>query len=174
MQKQILAMHGLEIEDCVYTFDGGPHSEANWTAQLRYLDFANHHGVLTQCRGGDGAIGSPAKREYVLASYLLTKEGLSNVGQLNQLGNWWNQLDLDLGTPHGGFSCLDPTRGFAPARTCPAPGNVYVRDWQHGRVLVNPSDGATVTVPLNGTFMHAGARVTAVTLPPHSGMVLTK
>ena len=174
VRDQITAMHGLEIEDCVYTFDGAPHSEAEWIAQLRYLDFANRHGVLTQCRGGNGTFTSPDKREYILASYLLTKEGLSNVGQLNHLSDWWDVLTTDLGAPRGGFTCLDPASGLARANDCPSPGKVYAREWQRGRALVNPSANRTVTVPLHATFVHQGQQVTTVTLPPRSGVVLTK
>ena len=56
VQQQIVAMHGVEVEDCVYTFSGTPHSETTWINQLKYLDFANRRGVLTQCRGGNGRI----------------------------------------------------------------------------------------------------------------------
>jgi hypothetical protein len=174
IQDTIRAMHGVEIEDCVYTFSGTPHSEANWIGQLRYLAFANQHGVLTQCRGGNGTITDPAKRDYILASYLLSKEGFSNVAQFNGLRAWWPGLEVDLGRPLGGYGCLDPAAGLRPTASCPSPGKLYVREWERGRVLVNPTAATTATVPLGAEFLRGTTRVTAVTLGPRSGVVLTR
>jgi hypothetical protein len=174
VQDQIVAMHGIEVEDCVYTFSGTPHSEKTYIQQLKYLDFANRRGVLTQCRGGNGTIGDPAKRDYILASYLLTKEGFSNVAQLNKLGAWWPGLEVDLGDPVGGFGCLDPADGLRPTTSCPSIGKIYVREWEHGRVLTNPTGGVTATVPLGEPMLLNGTRVTSVTLKPKSGFVLVR
>ena len=174
VQQEITTMHGVEIEDCVYTFSGTPQSEANWIAQVRYLDFANQHGVLTQCRGGNGTVGDSTKREYILASYLLTKEGLSNVAQLNTLGNWWDGLAADLGAPLGRFTCLDPANGLATSSMCPSTGKIYAREWERGRVFVNPTASTTVTVPLGETLLLNGSPVTSVTLGPHAGVVLVR
>jgi hypothetical protein len=41
-------------------------------------------------------------------------------------------------------------------------------------VLVNPTAGTTVTVPLGTTMLREGTAVTSVTLPPGSGVVLLK
>ena len=59
----------------------------------------------------------PARREYVLASYLLTRRGRSVVGELNALSTWWAPLATDLGDADGGFYCLDPGAGFARAES---------------------------------------------------------
>ena len=174
VQQQIVAMHGIEIEDCVYQFSGTPHSEKTFINQLTYLDFANRHGVLTQCRGGNGTISDPTKRDYILASYLLTKEGFSNVAQLNSVRAWWPGLETDLGDPVGGFTCVDPAAGLAPTNDCPSIGKIYVREWEHGRVLANPTGGITATVPLGETMLLNGQRVTSVTLKPKSGVVLVR
>jgi hypothetical protein len=174
VQQTLLAMHGTEIEDCVYTFSGTAHSESNWIGQLRYLDFANRRGIMTQCRGGNGTIGDPSKRDYILASYLLTKRGVSNVAQLNNVNSWWSGLEADLGAPTSDFRCLDPGAGLRETSSCPSTGKVYVREWERGRVLVNPTAGTTVTVPLGGTFLRNGNAVTSVTLGPRSGAVLLR
>jgi hypothetical protein len=173
VQQQILTMQAVEIEDCVYTFGGQPHSESNWIAQVRYLEFANQNGILTQCRGGNGTLGDSSKRDYILASYLLTKRGLSNVAQLNSARMWWSGLEVDLGAPTGAFRCLDPAAGLATAASCPSAGKIYVRDWEKGRVLVNPTADRTVTVPLGRSFRRGSSTVTSVTLGPRSGVVLT-
>ena len=174
-QSEILTMDGVEIEDCVFNYDGSPHTESEWIQQLRYLDFANQHGTRTVCCGStSGAIGDPSRRGFLLASYLLTKEGFSTISELNNLDNWWDDLALDLGAPTGRYTCLDPNAGLAPTGDCPSPGKIYVREWEKGRVLANPSSGRTVTVPLGGTFLDHGSRVTSVTLGPRSGAVLVR
>jgi len=96
----------------------------------------------------------PARREYVLASYLLTRRGRSVVGDLNSLDTWWPALATDLGAPAGDFYCLDPARDYARGTPCPAAGRVFGRDFARARVLVNPGDGAR-SVPLGGAAFRA-------------------
>jgi len=174
IQEEVKTMHGTEIEDCVYTFGGTPHPESKWLAQLAYLDFANRHGTRTICNGYGGSIGNADRRTYMLASYLLTKEGFSSLSELNRVSQWWSELEIDLGAPRGRFTCLDPSNGLAPTADCPSSGKIYQREWDKGRVLVNPTDARTVTVPLGGTFLRGGSTVTSVTLRPHSGVVLVR
>ena len=174
VQQEILTMHGVEIEDCVFNFNGGRQNEASWIAQLRYLDYANTHGVKSVCNGPAGTIGDAVKRRYLLASYLLTKEGFSDLGEINSVGKWWPELAVDLGQPSGRFYCLDPSRGLAPTTSCPSTGKLYGRDWEHGRVLVNPTGATTITVPLGETLLNQGTPVTSVTLAPGSGVMLVR
>jgi hypothetical protein len=174
VKQEITTMHGVELEDCVYDFNGVRQSEASWIAQLQYLDYANQAGVRTICNGPGGSIGDPTERWYVLASYLLTKEGLSSVAEINTLGTWWDGLGYDLGAPLGRYYCLDPAAGLAPTASCPSTGKIYGRDWQHGRVLVNPTSGTTVHVTLGETLLLRGSSVTSVDLSPGSGVVLVR
>ena len=116
----------------MYDFAGNAHTEREWIAQVEYLDFANHQGVRTVC-SSPSAIGRTGERDFLLATYLLTKEGFSSVSELNTLDDWWSGLAVDLGAPTGDYGCLDPAAGFAAAATCPAPGNVYVREWERGQ-----------------------------------------
>ena len=176
LRKQATALHGVELEDFVYTFGGKPQPEADWLRQLRYLDFANTQGVLTWAVGGKGALMEPAKREYVLASYLLTRRGRSVVGELNALHTWWPALGRDLGAPRGGFYCLDPGADFARTERCDAPGRVFMRDFERARAVVNPGD-AVRRVPLRGEAL-AGVDGEAVADPlelgPHAGRLLLR
>jgi hypothetical protein len=174
IREQLLAMHGVRVEPCAFDYDGSPHSEARWIAQLEYFHFANQHGVLTQCQGVNGTINRPGSREYLLATALLTKEGLSGIAELNHVGAWWPSLDLDLGEPRGGYECLDPAADYLDVGDCPSAGKIYQRDWTRGRVLVNPSASGSVTVPLGGTFILNGKAVTSVTMRPRSGAVLVR
>jgi hypothetical protein len=66
---------------------------------------------------------------------------------------------LDLGEPRDLFTFAD---------------NAYQREWEKGKVVVNPSDDATAEIPLDESYQDAetGETVTAVTLPPKSGKIL--
>jgi hypothetical protein len=174
VQQMITAMHGVRIENCVFNWDTTPLSETRWISQLNYFAFANQHGVITQCQGVGGTINGSGTRDYVLATALLTKEGYSGIAELNRVSAWWSNLDIDLGAPRGGYVCLDPAAGLAVTSSCPTTGKIYSRDWQRGRVLVNPSATATVTVPLGETLLLYGSPVSSVTLAPHSGAVLAR
>ena len=174
IRDQILAMDGVEIEDFAYDFGGKPYAEADWLRQLRYLDFANRHDVFTWARGGNGALMEPPKREYVLASYLLTRRGRSVVGDLNALKTWWPPLATDLGAPGGDFYCMDPAAGFARTDACPAPGRVFARDFARARVLVNPGD-VERRIPLGGPGgrgLDGAAVADPLLLAPRSGRVI--
>jgi hypothetical protein len=175
LRDQVVALHGVQIEDFAYTWRGEPQPEADWLRQLRYLDFANRAGVLTYAHGVGGAFMEPARREYVLASYLLTRRGRSVVGDLNAAKTWWPALATDVGTASGDFYCLDPQRDFARGEPCPTAGRVLGRDFTRARVVVNPGETAR-TVPLGAAF--AGLDGAAVTdplpLPAHSGRVLVR
>jgi Hypothetical glycosyl hydrolase family 15 len=173
IRQQVLAMHGAEIEGCFLT-SGGFYSESDWISQTAYLAFANQHGVFTLCNGVGDSDGTASRRTYLLGSYLLTKEGLSSVAEVNSTSQWWGDLGLDLGSPAGHFVCLDPRARLAATADCPSPGKIYARDWERGRVLVNPTTGTTVTVPLGGTFRLNGSPVTSVTLQPQSAALLVR
>jgi hypothetical protein len=175
LRDQVLALHGVEIEDFVFTFGGQPQTEADWLRQLRYLDFANRHGVLTWAHGGQGALMRPEQREYVLASYLLTRRGRSVVGDLNAAKTWWPALATDIGAAAGDFYCLDPVAGRAPITPCPATGRVVARDFAGARVVVNPSD-TPARVALDGLarprLFDDPAPDGPLALGPHAGRVI--
>jgi len=173
--RQVLAMHGVQVEDFAFTLGGRPHPEADWLRQLAYLDFANRHGVFTWATGGGGALMEPPKREYVLASYLLTRRGRSVVGDLNALKTWWPALATDLGDATGDFACLDPAADYRPTDRCPAPGRVFVREFAKARVVVNPGD-VPRRVPLGGAFRTLDGAPADDPLPlgPHAGRVLLR
>jgi hypothetical protein len=169
-REAITTMDGVEIEDCVFSYGGSrAYNENEVLAQLRYLDYANRNGVMTICRAF-----TTGAREYPLAFYLLTKDGMSLIGPLNGASQWKSDLTTDLGAPVGGFYCLDPGNGYQKTSDCPSAGKVLGRDWTKGRVLVNASTSATRTVPLGGTFQRGGSAVTSVTLGPRSGAIVQK
>jgi hypothetical protein len=66
--------------------------------------------------------------------------------------------DTNIGVPSGAYSKV---------------GNVYRRTFSNGLVLVNPTT-SSATVSLSGSYTTlSGNVVTSVTLPPHTGQVLT-
>ncbi|HJQ82903.1 MAG TPA: putative glycoside hydrolase [Candidatus Binatia bacterium] len=171
IRKQALVPHGVQLEDFAFTFAGAPHPEADWLRQLRYMDFLNRHGVLTWA-GGE-SLQHVDRREYALASYLLTRRNRSVVGDMNAVVTWWPALAADLGDARGGFYCLDPAKGFARADPCPAPGRIVGRDFGRARVLVNPGDRAQ-QVPLGTPWRDLDGAPAPDPLPlgPHTGRVL--
>jgi len=176
LRDQVRAMHGVVIEDFFYDHGGKPLSEDERLRQVRYLDFASRAGVLTWAHGGKGALMEPAKRETVLAAYLLTRRGDAAVGDLNAVKTWWPALATDLGAACGDLRCLDPGRGFAPAEPCPRAGTVLARDFAAGRVLVNPGTVARA-VPLGGVAFRrlAGGRASdPLPLAGGTGAVLVR
>ncbi len=67
--------------------------------------------------------------------------------------------DFDLGVPLGVFAFID---------------NAYQREWQKGKVIVNPADSGTVTISLGQNYedVETGNTVSSVTLPPKKGKIL--
>jgi hypothetical protein len=176
LREQVLAMHGVQVEDFAYTFGGAPQPEADWLRQIAYLDFAGRHGVLTWAHGGKGALMDPDRREYVLASYLIARRGDAVVGDLNAARTWWPALATDLGAAKADFVCLDPGAGFAPGAPCPAPGRVFARDFAHARVLVNPTT-RPLRVPLGGDgwrSLDGQPAPDPLRLPGQSGRILVR
>jgi hypothetical protein len=54
-------------------------------------------------------------------------------------------------------------------------GGVWRRQFANGLVLVNPTDSATVNVPLGGRYLQPnGSVVTSAVLGPHTGLTLRK
>jgi hypothetical protein len=166
VRAQALVPHGVELEDFAYTFGGKPQPEADWLRQLRYLDALNRAGVLTWA-GGESLMHGD-RREYVLATYLLTRRGRSVVGDVNAVGTWWPALARDLGGARGDFYCVE-------GPPCPAPGRVFARDFAEARALVNPGD-ATRSVPLGAAFRGLDGEPVAdpLRLGPHTGRVLVR
>ena len=93
---------------------------------------------------------------YALSTLLLVTE--------NGRGMAWTKImlsdnllqklkDFDLGEPLGVFAFID---------------NAYQRDWQKGKVVVNPADSGTVTISLGQNYedVKTGNTVNSVTLPP--------
>ena len=99
---------------------------------------------------------------YALSSLLLVTE--------NERGVIWSQTmfsdnilrrinGLDLGEHLSAYIYID---------------NIYQREWEKGKVLVNPSDSLTVTISLGGDYedVETGEIVSSVALSPKTGKIL--
>ena len=161
IQQQVLAVDGVQLEDCVVSMGGTPYGETAWVDQLRYRAFAAANGKRVLCEGYGGVLGDATKRAYLLASALLTG---AEVGQLNTLGAYVSDYDAALGAPVGAVECIDS--GGTVASPCPGAGMAYRRRFTAGAVAVNPTTTPR-TVPL-GQITSCGA---AVTLAPQTGRV---
>ena len=105
---------------------------------------------------------SDAAREYGLAAHLLVTEGKDYGGNVpgTEPDNWWPGFDVDLGNPLG-------------VRT--RSGDLFQREFEAGRVVVNQPGAGSATVQLGAPFVRLnGASVTSVTLGGGQGVVLRR
>ncbi|MEW6146291.1 MAG: hypothetical protein AB1598_14855 [Thermodesulfobacteriota bacterium] len=137
--------------------DGSPVSEQVWLRRvLAAQDMVQNRRAepVVQVEWGDFW--------FALSSLLLVRENGKGMIWSNKMYSdaLIQQLSaLDLGEPQDLFTFAD---------------NVYQREWEKGKVIVNPSDDVTVEMPLDDSYRDAatGEMVTAVTLPPKSGKIL--
>ena len=102
-----------------------------------------------------------AEKEYALANYFLINDHADAVGNMVETpDSWWVGYNVDLGI----------------ATTARQPWNGLIRrDYQGGLVLVNEPGAPVRSVTLPGRFRNVdGTTITAVTLGPKSGAVLTR
>ena len=148
IQRQIAAANFQFIEFGVN--DGGLTGGTGiWSLDslLGYIDrvHAANIGVILS-----GVATDPAGREYALANYFLISTGNDGLGNTAQTpGNWWAGFEVDLGAPAGNRTGWN---------------NLWRRDFSGGMVLVNPPQGANVTVTLPGTYKRLdGTPLTSIT-----------
>jgi hypothetical protein len=142
----------------------GPDSLANgrWLPKLRHALWSEATGKISL----DHAVtATRVGARYALATMLLAARGenlfSASIGYSREV--WWPEYATasSLGSPLGAYRVLR--------------SGVYRRDFTNGVVLVNPGPQATTKVRLRGTYSGSGlAKVTAVSLAPTSGVVLTK
>lgn len=160
VQRQLLAADVFNMERGVN--DAGivrGTSTYGFETFLGVIDWLHQRGravVLLADASGEAA------REYGLATHLLMTTGADYGGNVPgaEPDNWWAGYDVDLGAPVG-------------ART--RSGDVFQREFQGGRVIVNQPGAGQATVQLGGTFLRInGSLVTSVTLGAGQGVVLRR
>lgn len=180
------AADGLMIEGFAIEGDESPYPLEDWRLQMdRVLgSIERDQAILAQSY----AIGSQ-ERMFGLGSYLLVKGSRTYLTfEGGSVAEWWPEYDVPIGAPAETASAIDDLDADADG--------VYVRRFENGMVLVNPSspwDGSAVTrtVDLGGSFalVHASGggplppsgvpdavltyeTVTSVTLPPYTAAVV--
>lgn len=141
---------------------------ADWKANVDMLADAGARGkslvVVTKVWNTGTQSQKDAWHKFALASFLLGSDGRARFSFLYDIaldpGAWHPWWATSLGAPSGPY-----TRRSDGA---------YNREFALGRALVNPT-GRIVNVPLGAAYTTLdGSRVTALTLAPHSGEVLTR
>lgn len=134
----------------------------DWRFQTRLLQAAQARGkafvAITYSTPDDAAA-----MEYARASFLLFERGRRSAFAFSTgctsepaAANW----RASVGVPRGKAVAVN---------------GIWRRRFSRGLVVVNPSDGLTLTAALGGTYVRVdGSRVTAAALPPHTGLVLRK
>lgn len=137
--------------------DGEPVSEEFWLRRVTAAqDMVENRRAEPVVQVGTGNFW------YALSSLLLVSEKGKGMIWANKMysDDLIQQLrSLDLGNPLDLFSFID---------------NAYQREWEKGKVIVNPSDDSTVEITLDQDYQDAetGEIVTSVMLPPKSGKIL--
>jgi Ca2+-binding RTX toxin-like protein len=180
------AADGLMIEGFAIEADESPYPLEDWRLQMDRVLGAVERGqaILAQSY----ALGHQ-ERMFGLGSYLLVKGSRTFVNfEGGPEPEWWPEYDVPIGVPIESAQTIDDLDGDGDG--------VYVRRFDNGMVLVNPTSpwdgtGMTRKVDLGGTFQlvktsGGGAlppsgvpggtlsfeAVTSVTLPPYSAAVV--
>ena len=105
--------------------------------------------------------------EFTFSSYLL---GASGTKSAFNFGTYWNRDDSD-----GYYSIFDDAKQLGdPVSDYGEFGSVYARDFENGKVLVNPSS-STYTISLGGDYETLDDQtVSSITMGPHTGEILLK
>ena len=104
---------------------------------------------------------------FCFSSYLL---GMSGTKSGFNFGTYWNRDDS-----HGYYSIFDDAEqlGF-PTNNYYSFQSVYARDFEHGKVLANPTS-SSYTISLGDNYKTLeGQTISSVTLAGHTGVVLLK
>jgi hypothetical protein len=142
--------------------DDGFLSGNDWSFQMQLLREAQaRHKIFLAFTYGPA--DDAHAMDYARASFLLFAHG--------------SRSAFSYSPPCGAEPSSPLWRADVGAATTPASqvDGVWRRDFTGGVAVVNPSASATVTLPLGGSFVEPnGSVVTAVLLPPHSGVTLRK
>ena len=154
------------LDEGGYTeYGSGFPNEARWTSLQTFVEYVQSQGKA-YFSINEWNVTPPlpnADVQWSLASYLMSKERASAIfaSGVQQYGsdNWRPEYAAAIGTPCG---AMQKTQG------------VYVREYQHGYAIVNPTtSAATFTLP-SGSFtdLYGNPANSSVSLPVDTGMVL--
>lgn len=139
--------------------------ETRWRYALDQLVDLSRNGEATAALVKVWSSGTIAQKDawhrFALATFLLGSDGKSSFhisyahGQVLMDHRYWQ---ADIGAPTASYNITN---------------GIYQRPFTRGKVLVNPT-AVSRTINLGGTYTDLeGVRRTSITLPPHSGQVMT-
>jgi hypothetical protein len=142
--------------------------EGDWKQNVDMLRDASARGKVAMVTVKTWGRGSEAQKQawhkYSLASYLLAANGAPQ----------YSFLADKRGDPTAADTLVSNLRIGNPVSTYAKAGSVYRRAFSNGLVYVNPTSRG-VRVSLGGRYATTGgATVTSLTLPAHSGEILTR
>ena len=158
VRRAIEAATHLEIERGVNdTGIRGGSGTFGFETVLAWVDYAHSRGkgVIYDVQAGWG-------REYALATYFLTSNGLDGIGMENGglPDDWWSGWETDLGAPLGGRYSWN---------------GVFRRDFERGSVFVNQPDRPTRSLTPGGSWTRLdGSEIESIELPAREGAVLLR
>jgi hypothetical protein len=143
-------------------------SEAQWKQNVDMLRDVAARGKVAMVTVKTWGRGTQAQKDswhkYSLASYLLAANGKAHFSFLREV----------TGDPTATDTLLSRVRIGAPSASYTKTGNLYRRAYTNGLVYVNPT-GTTQKVALPQAYTTTnGAVVRSITLPPHTGEILSK
>jgi hypothetical protein len=155
---------GLLDEGGFTNFGRGHITDNNWVQRVQFMESVQEHQKPYYIIDDFPSVGS-AEIQWALASYLMGKEHLSSVF-ITDNGNygsfkWYSEYGAPIGTPLGAMYERQ---------------HVYLRNYSNGLSIVNPDAAGTFSVVLDAgkhySDLDGHPVAQAVTLPPHSGLVL--
>ena len=160
---------GVMIEGFTHaTWQSADDHSTNAISQIDYFSTITSNGKIAwYCSGASSGTTSQVNNlvKYCLSGALISNNNPQSVFSFNE----WFSFDGS----HGYYPIMDninlgqPTGAYYPSQ------GVYMRDYQSGKVLFNPT-GNSYTVNLGSTYQLNGASVTSVVVSAYSGEILTK
>ena len=142
-------------------------SSSSVMSQIDYFSSVTNSGKIAWYSSGT-ATGTTSQInsivKYCMSAALLSNNNPNSAFSFNE----WFSFDGS----HGYYPIMDTNLGLPTGAYYQSQG-VYMRDFQSGKVLFNPS-GNSYTVNLGGTYQLNGASATSVVLAAYSGESLTK
>lgn len=164
-ERALRLADGVQMDGFCYNRDR-PWEDADWAYQVERIARVAEAGKLVLAKAPVRAGGEALARleRFCFASYLLVADG-RNV-------YYFGAFALS-GAPLRAPERFRPALGL-PAGPARRVGAVYVREFQHGRVVVNPS-GRPVTVDLDAPLRAVdGQTLTTLDLEGYTGAILLK
>ncbi len=169
-----------------YDHKGNYKGKTSWLTTIELVKNHNHNKLISIVSKKKGMISDISSRMFIVSSYFLvwSENVMINLVDFNIDDNgefvYFPEYRIDLGNPLGNYTVLD--------------GEIYMREFEKGIVLVNPNEDNSQTYQLDGSYQKiipiGGGKITEdgkwegslnyetvsgeITLSPTSGIILLK